>query len=31
VAATTSNGPRTATITAGGQTLTVQQNGRKKK
>jgi hypothetical protein len=31
VAATTSNGARSATITAGGQTLTVQQSGRRRK
>jgi hypothetical protein len=31
VAATTTNGSRSGTITVGGQTLTVQQNGRKKK
>jgi hypothetical protein len=31
VAATTSTGARSATITAGGQTLTVQQSGRRRK
>jgi len=31
VKAATSNRPRTGLITAGGQTLTVQQLGRKKK